>query len=127
MLSRTTLAYDARSQLAAGGFDPDVPTPGFYRTRLRKGAHPVAIHIFYGQTPDPETGEPLERWAWQARINGKPVDLYSVWPGCARDPISKAEHDHLVKLELWGREHAPDSPQANPLRPINHLTAPLPF
>lgn len=126
-MTRAALSYRDRTGLVGGCFDPDVPTPGCYRTRLRKGAHPVAVRIHYGQTPDPETGEPLERWAWQATINGRPVDLYSVWPGCAREPISQAEHDHLVKLEQWGLEHAPDSPQANPHRPINHLTAPLPF
>lgn len=112
---------------AALTYDPFVPTAGFYRTRLRKGAIPSAVRIFYGQTLDPETGEPLERWNWQAEVNGKRTDLYSVWPMCAAEPIDEAEHDYLIDTLRWGESHDPDGAYANRDKPVDLLTAALPF
>lgn len=124
---RSGLSYTERRPLLPGSVDPDVPTEGWYRWKLTRGGHPVGVRIFYGQVRDPDTGEPLERWNWQAEINDEPVDLYRVWPACAREPITEAEYRHLAELESWGRTHAPDGPQANPRRPIDLLSAPLPF
>lgn len=126
-MTRAALDYRDRRDLAPGGFDPDVPTPGFYRMRLRRGAIPVGVHIFYGQTLDPETGEPLDRWFWQATVNGEPSSVDQVWPICAKEPIDRREHDYLVESQRWGREHDPDGPYANRSRPIDLLTAPMPF
>jgi hypothetical protein len=80
-------------------FDPDVPVEGYYRTRLGKGAVDSVIEIWRGPPIDPEDGEPmLDRpLAWQAKVNGTPVPVTSVWPGCGRDPISKEEHDRLCE------------------------------
>lgn len=125
--ARSTIDYTARRSLAQGGYDPDVPEPGYYRFRLRSGAVAVGVHIFYGQTLDPETGEPLERWGWKAAINGERVPVERVWPQCAASPIGKAEHDYLISLQEWGRVHDPDGPQANPTQRVDLLTAPLPF
>ncbi len=126
-MARAALNYSERRPLLPGSVDPDVPTAGFYRWKLARGGHPVGLRIFWGQVRDPDTGELLERWNWQAEVNGRPIDLYRVWPACACERISEAEHDHLVSLERWGRENAPHSPQANPNRPIDLLSAPLPF
>lgn len=106
----------------------DEPTAGFYRYRLRAGAHPVGVRIWNGPPADPVTGELLDRsWRWQASVNGRAIDLDRVWPACGREPITEAEHDHLSGLETWGREHAPHGPQANPTQRIDMLSAPLPF
>jgi hypothetical protein len=126
-MTRSALAYDTRAALATGGFDPDVPTAGFYRVRLRKGAIPSGLHIYYGQGLDPETGEPIERWAWQARVNGEPADLRDFWPGCARDPIGEAEYRHLCSTQEWGRQNDPDGAYANRNKPVDMLSAVLPF
>jgi hypothetical protein len=112
---------------AARLFDPDVPEAGFYKMRLRRGGVPVGVRIFYGQTKDPATGEPIERWAWQAEINGEPVEVARVWPTCAPQPVAKAEYHYLTGLQDWGRRHDPDGPQANPMRRVDLLRAPLPF
>lgn len=108
-------------------FDADVPEAGYYRMHLRRGAVPVGVHIFYGQTRDPETSEPIERWAWQATVNGEPAELARVWPMCAHEPVTKDEHDYLARLQDWGRRHDPDGFHANPTRKVDMLSAPLPF
>lgn len=110
------------------GFDPDTPVVGFYRMRLRSGAVPVGIRVWFGPPKDPVTGEEMDRsHRWQAEANGAPIDLARVWPGCARDPVSPQEYAYLSTLQAWGEANAPDSPQADPTRPVDLLTAPLPF
>jgi hypothetical protein len=128
-MARGVLSYGDRRDCIAPvvGFDPDVPTAGFYRLRLRKGAIPVGVHVFYGQTLDPETGEPLERWAWQATVNGQRTPITDVWPQCAADPIDEAEHDYLIETEKWGRQTDPSGPFADRRKPVDLITAPLPW
>lgn len=125
---RAPLIYSERRALAGPvqGFDPDQPIAGFYRMRLTRGGHPVGIRIWYGAPLDPVTGEELDRsHRWQATANGRPFDLERAWPRCADDPITEAEHDHLCRVQAWGEAHAPDSPQANPERPVDLLRAPI--
>lgn len=106
--------------------DSEVPTPGFYRIRQGRGTVPSAVRIWLGPIIDPDTGETmLERGErWQASINGHPADLARVWPDCARDPIPEQEHDRLCAAH---RSMDPKSVFYDPLKPIDRLTAPLPF
>jgi hypothetical protein len=106
--------------------DPDVPTPGCYEIRLRKDAPTSAVRIWFGPSTDPATGEEmLERSSfWQCTLNGQPVPLEQCWPGCARQPISREEHDRIV---LRNDTLDPSSPFYNPRRPIDLGTAPPPF
>ena len=108
-------------------FDPEQPTAGFYRIRLSKGGPPVALHIWHGASIDPATGVEVEERSptWQCAINGGdrvPVERH--WPHCARDPISEAEHDRLA---AEARTMDPDSHFFNPRKPVDRLTAPMPF
>jgi hypothetical protein len=110
------------------GFDPDTPIAGLYRARLVQGGVYVGVRIWFGPPHDPVTGEQLDRsWRWQATANGELIPLDRVWPRYADKRIDQAEYDYLVAMQRWGEAHAPDSPQANPRRKINLLTAPLPF
>lgn len=125
---RSAAPYSNRHQSARSfeGFDVDQPVAGLYRMCLARGAHPVGIRIWYGPPLDPDTGEEMDRsWRWQATANGRPIDLQRVWPKCADEPIGQAEHDHLARVQAWGEAHAPDSPQANPDRPVDLLRAPI--
>lgn len=107
---------------------PDVPVAGYYRMRLRKGGMHVAVRIWYGPPLDPETGEEMDRsWRFQAEINGRYDEIDRVWPTCAGDPIDEAEARYLIERQRWGEANAPDSPQANPHRKVNLLTAPIPL
>lgn len=104
------------------------PIAGCYRTKLKSGGHPVGVRIWFGPPKDPVTGEVMDRsWRWQAEANGRYIDLERVWPVCAKEPISREEHDYLAGLQSWGEQHAPDSPQANPNKAINLLDAPIPI
>lgn len=107
------------------GFDPDLPVQGFYRVKLRKGAHDSALAIWLGPPRDEDGAEMFERpFAWQATINGTPCDYHDFWPACARDPITRDEHDRLVERN---RTMEPESPFYDPKKPLNIGTAPTPF
>ena len=129
MNGRARLAYDG--PLAAGrqfeGFDPELPVAGCYRVRLAKGGPPVAIRIWRGASIDPATGEEVQDRSptWQCAINdGERVPLDRFWPGCARDPISRAEHDRIA---AESRTMDETSHFFDPKRRIDPLRAPLPF
>ena len=107
-------------------YNPDIPTAGCYRFKLRRGAPPVALRFWLGPPIDPDTGEEMERSPrWQCRVNGTelvPVERY--WPQCARDPISLEEHNRLCRLSAT---LDPASPYYDPTRPIDRLKTPMPF
>jgi hypothetical protein len=111
---------------AAAGHDADLPEVGCFRIVLRRGAPASAIRIWLGHPHDPETGtEMLERpFAWQAAVNGQPVDLWNYWPGCAREAISREEHDRIVERN---RTMDPESPFYDARKPIDLGRAPPPF
>ena len=129
IFGRKRMDYTARTEARAfEGFSPDHPIAGYYRTRLRSGGVSVGVRIFYGAPKDPVTGEIMDRsHRWQAEVNGFYVEMDTVWPKCAADRIDRAEYDYLTQVQSWAVTNAPDSPQANPRRKINPLTAPMPF
>lgn len=106
--------------------DPDVPEPGCYRIRLRRDAPFSAVRIWLGPPVDPATGEEMSErgFRWQATLNGAPTDLYDLWPGCARERISREEHDRLVERNATMDE---ESPWFDPTRRIDLRSAPPPF
>lgn len=102
------------------------PVAGWYRHKLRSGAVAVGVRIWWGPPADPVTGEEMDRSPrWQAHCNGRYVEIDRVWPQCAGAPIPEAEYDYLTSLQVWGEQHAPASPEANPHKPVNWLTAPI--
>jgi hypothetical protein len=106
--------------------DPDVPVPGCFRIRLRRGAPWSAVRIWLGLPVDPLTGEEMSErgYRWQATLNGAPADIHDLWPGCAREPISREEHDRIVELNRTPDE---ESPFYDPARRIDLASAPPPF
>jgi len=108
-------------------FDPETPVAGCYRIRLNKGGPPVALRIWFGPPLDPETRAPMTERSprWQAQTNNlELVPVMDFWPRCARVRISKAEHDRIAGLSAtMDAAH----PFYDPRRPIDRLTAPLPF
>lgn len=122
-MSRSGRLYADGGAVRAGfeGFDPDTPVEGFYRMRMRKGAPMSAIRLWYGQPSDPVTGEPLDRSPrWQASINNIECEWEQVWPRCAREPVSQADHDRIA-AEF--RTMDSDSAFYDPQRPIGLLRA----
>jgi hypothetical protein len=107
-------------------YDPDVPTAGFYRIVQRRGAPSSAVRIWLGPPIDPDTGEEMSErgYRWQAAVNGVRVPLEQVWPGCAREPITAAEHDRIVQRNLTMDE---DSPFYDARKSVDLSQAPPPF
>lgn len=110
------------------GFDPDTPVEGFYRVRLRSGGAYVGCRIWHGTPREPWSGEEMDRAArFQAEINGSYVELETVWPRCAADPITEAEYQHLCHVQKWAVDHAPGSGLDDPRKPIDPLNSPIVF
>lgn len=95
----------------------DEPSPGFFRIRLVKGGPWVAAEIRRGEDK-----------VWTGLIDGKPGETSSADPAAASDVfriwhsgefIPEHEHAYLVQRAQWCRIHQPDSPEANPTRPID--------
>ena len=108
-------------------FDVNEPVAGCYRIRLRKGGPPVGLRIWLGFSIDPATGAEVEERSptWQCAVNnGERVPVERHWPHCARDPISRAEHDRLAAEARTMNEH---SPFFDARKPVDLLRAQLPF
>ena len=111
------------------------PQPGFYAMRLRSGAPliPAVIHQLCPMVipqpmtitgPDPNDWcRPLDRSRrYEARLDGKRVDLDRVWTARSLRPVSRAEFEFRNgPLRRWVREN-PSAPEARPYRTVD-LTA----
>lgn len=103
----------------------DLPEPGTFRLRLVRGGPWVAAEI-----------ERDALGVWTAVIDGErqvpghpdpalAEGVFRVWHyGHA---IDASEHAFLVARARWARIHAPDSPEANPKRPIRVGSLPPAF
>lgn len=113
----------------------DQPKPGLYKIRLCRGGPWVAAELRYGPPSDPETGKPLDRSPrWQTFINGREfgngptpesAGVYKVWPYGVE--IDEAEFRYLLGVSNWAKSHSPQSPEADPDKPVDFLKAPITF
>lgn len=129
MTRRVSVPYadrEVKAVFVEGAMPIMEPVAGFYRMKLSGGGVAVGIKLWNGPPYDPIDGTELDRsWRWQAHVNGKPIDFDRVWPKCVGQPIDAAEYEYLSSLQAWGEANAPNSPEANPHKSINWLTAPL--
>lgn len=102
----------------------DLPTPGLFKLRLVRGGPWVAASI----DQDAEG-------RWSATIAGIQSAAHPD-PGMADGVfriwhyghvITASEHDYLLERARWAAIHAPDSPEANPERPIHVGSLPPTF
>lgn len=94
----------------------DQPEPGLFKMRLVARGPFVAAEIHR-----------QDDGRWCATINGAVAEahldpaqaegVFRVWHYGHR--IDASEHAFLVERAAWARIHDPDSPEANPERPIN--------
>ena len=117
------------------------PIAGHYATRLVRGGPRVPVRIWYGQAI--VGGEEQDRApGWFVEIDGRtdrvefgddgyrcrvPLDVETVWPHCAKDPVTRSEYEFLVAHAAWARDHQPDHPKASPRKAVDWLKTPLPF
>lgn len=101
----------------------DEPQEGYFRMKLVKRGPYVPARI-----------QKDENGRWLATIDGKdqfpphedPIlasGVLRIWHSATE--IQFHEYDYLIQLGEYARAHAPDSPAANPNKPIDLLTLPL--
>lgn len=107
--------------------DITAPQPGFWMVKLVKHGPEVPASIQRLPVAD-EPGNPREDHSTYlaAFINGEPVDTDHVWLRKGR-AITEAEYRYQIADQRWCRANAPEQPKADPTKPIDPLTAPLPF
>ena len=108
------------------------PEPGFYVMRLRSGA-PLIPAIIYRLCPmvipQPTTvaGPHPEEWCrpldrslrYEARLDGKRVDIDRVWTARSLRHVSRDEFEFRIgPLRRWARQK-PSSPERRPQRPVD--------
>jgi hypothetical protein len=99
---------------------PDRPVAGHYRMRLVKGGPWVPVMIWQGYGLDPETRQVIERgWIWRAMQYDDEVDVWSVWPACAGEPIKPEEYRYQCALRRHALAHDPSMPEADPRKPVD--------
>lgn len=107
-------------------------TPGLYAVRMAKGAVEIACKVEHAPTHDPETGEALDRsWFWTIYLEGNPAPYYQAPAVYGRillgRPIGQAYYDWLVAHRAHMRRWHPESPEANPRKPVDWETIPTLF
>ena len=117
------------------------PTAGYYATKLVRGGPRVPVRIWHGQAV--VAGEEQDRApGWFVEIDGRtdrvefgddgyrcrvPLDVETVWPHCAKEPIAESEYRFLVADAAHARDWRPDHPKANPRKPVDFNTLPMRF
>lgn len=82
----------------------DVPLrEGYYKLRQPGPEHWSkrpwrGVYIWHGPPPDPITGLAMDRSPqWLAMLDGDLVDINVVWPWAAKNPVSEAEYEELMR------------------------------
>lgn len=128
-MSRDEIIYAERREAgrAFDGVDAAQPTPGFYRFRLKRGAPPVGIRIYFGLPLEPWTGEVMDRApCWNARMNAAWIDIDRVWPAAMKEPIDEAEYRFLAQAANYAVRNDAYDPRAQPHKAVDWSTASVP-
>lgn len=128
-----TVPHDAdpeawwREELAHPGQTvPEVPQAGYYWRRLVNGGPLVPARIWREKALDPETGLPTGQDTVRCDIGRRAFDPFAVWPSLASRPIKKSEYDYLTADAAHAKKWRPDAPAANPTKPIDIMSQPIP-
>lgn len=113
----------------------DTPVAGYYTSALVKDGTPVPVRVWFGNAII--DGEEQDRGhAWRCAINGEtdyiekdpghpeyrcriPLPVSRVWPFCGRNPIDEPTYRYMVDDAAHAAAWRPDSPKANPRKPID--------
>lgn len=106
---------------------PDDPQCGFFKRRLRRGGVLVPARIWLYSPIDIGTGELVDDEVLQCEVDGQYADPFEQWSYLCGDPITEQEFQYLTALRQHAQVHEPDLPHADPRKPVDWLTAPLPF
>lgn len=111
------------------------PEPCFRQIKRVKGAVWLAARIHRTCHCTVNGGDESAPHPWRdtcdryphlaAEIDGKPAPLDRVYAW--GEEIDEAEYDYLIADRAHARRHRPESPEANPGRPVDFDTLPPPF
>jgi 5'-3' exonuclease len=101
------------------------PQAGFFETTLVKGGPRVQARIWREAELDAD-GEPTGMDVLRCEIAGKPRDPFAEWVRLSMKPIKRSEYRYQEAMVAYDRTYRPDSPRANPARPIDLLKQPAP-
>lgn len=106
--------------------NPDDPQCGWFQRKLVKGGPMVPARIWLFGEVDEETGELIDQEILQCEVNGEKADPVEQWSYLAGNPIPEAAFNYLTALSAYVLEHQPEHPLANPRKPVDILSAPMP-
>jgi hypothetical protein len=67
------------------------PTPGYYEAKFLDRW--LCIHIYFGPSCDPETGEELDRSPyWHCYVDGTEANIDNWWPECSGREITRDQY-----------------------------------
>ena len=114
---------------ALAGEKPQItsePQCGWFLRRFIRFGPQVPCRIWLEQKVDPETGELTEDAVLCCDIDGRPADPEEQWSYLAGDPITEKEFEHQTAVSRYAKKRDPREPLANPRKPIDLLTIPVP-
>lgn len=107
--------------------DPDHPESGCYAVKLVKGGPEVAAKIWHDKRPE----EGVDIW-WATTDGGQSAETHSdpqlnetvqqIWLFGRK--IDDLEYDFMLARAAHARQHEPNSPWANPRKPMDLRTIP---
>lgn len=103
---------------------PDMPQCGFYKRKLVMGGPFVAARIWREPYID-EFGQETDQEILRCVVGGKVKDPYQEWVRLSMNPIRAAEYEFMTSDASHARVWRPDSPQANPDKPIDLRQSPI--
>jgi len=103
------------------------PQEGYYRRKMVRNGPWVGVHIarhcVCRQHPRHVWNDDCDRYPHiTALLQGTLLEDAEIqWTYCRSNEVTKEEYDHLIKLQDWAEEHAPDDPYAKTTLPIDHM------
>jgi hypothetical protein len=103
---------------------PEAPQAGFFQRTLVKGGPMVGAAIWREQEMDAD-GAPTGMDVVLCEVGGKPRDPFAEWVRLSMKPIKASEYKYRGAVAKYAKAWLPDSPAANPHKPIDLAAQPV--
>ena len=103
---------------------PIHPQAGFYQTKLVRGGPMVGAAIWREEEKDAD-GTPTGMDIVRCEIAGKARDPFAEWVRLSMYPIPRSEFKYREAAAAYDRLYRPESPRANPTKPIDLAAQPV--
>lgn len=99
----------------------DNPQPGFFKRRFDRSGVWVPARIWIVQHVNGD-GDLTQPESFACTIGDDTFDAFEVWVELCKNPITRNEYEHLMRVRAWARTQRPDQPEATPTKPIDWMT-----